>query len=92
MMKQDKRRLWSTGSQVQSPAQYVKDLALLQVPRSSHLWLGSDPWPGNSRGHGATRKEKKKERKNSHWHKGFIGRADSTEGLKGDLHKEGLST
>ena len=60
MMKQDKRRLWSTGSQVQSPAQYVKDLALLQVPRSSHLWLGSDPWPGNSRGHGPTRKKKKK--------------------------------
>ena len=62
MMKQDKRRLWSTGSQVQSPAQYVKDLALLQVPRSSHLWLGSDPWPGNSRGHGPTRKKKKKKK------------------------------
>ena len=32
---------WDAGS-IPSPAQWVRDPALLQV------WLGSDPWPGNS--------------------------------------------
>ena len=37
----------SPGS-IPSLAQWVKDLALLQLWLRSHLWLGSDPWRGNS--------------------------------------------
>ena len=56
----DRQRLGSAGMQVQSPAalipglaEWVKDLALLQ------LRLGSDPWSENSLCHGAAKKKKK---------------------------------
>ena len=32
---------------VTTVAQWVKDLALLQLQHRSQLWLGFDPWPGN---------------------------------------------
>ena len=32
---------------IPSPAQWVKDLALLQLWCRSQLQLGLDPWPGN---------------------------------------------
>ena len=38
---------WDAGS-IPGPAQGVKDLALLQLRYTSQLWVGSDPWPGNS--------------------------------------------
>ena len=47
---------------VPGPAQWVKDLASLQLQLQlrSHLWLGSDPWPGNSIYHGAAKNHNKK--------------------------------
>uniref|UniRef100_A0A8D0PQP5 Uncharacterized protein n=1 Tax=Sus scrofa TaxID=9823 RepID=A0A8D0PQP5_PIG len=36
---------WDAGS-IPGPAQWSKDLELLQLQRSWHLWLESDPWPG----------------------------------------------
>ena len=42
-------------------AQWVKDLALLQL--QSRLKLGSDPWPGRSICCGAAKNEKKKKKK-----------------------------
>ena len=53
MVQGDRRRLGSAGSQVRSPAQWVKDLVLQLTLR---LQLGSDPWPGNSIRHGAAKK------------------------------------
>ena len=53
---------WGTGS-IPSPAQWFKDLALPQLRRRSQLPAGSDPWPGNSRCHWVTKKEKKKKKK-----------------------------
>ena len=38
---------WVTGS-IPGPAQWVKDLALLQLRLWSQLHFGSDSWPGNS--------------------------------------------
>ena len=40
------------------PAQWVKDLALLQLWCRSQLQLRSDPWPRNSMCHGAAKKRK----------------------------------
>ena len=37
---------WGVGL-IPSPAQWVKDLALLQLWCSSQMWLGFDPWPWN---------------------------------------------
>ena len=34
---------------------------LPQLQHKSQLWLGADPWPGNSIGHGAAKKKKKKQ-------------------------------
>ena len=45
---------WDMGL-IPSPAQWVKDLALFQLSLRSRLWLGSDPWPGNSICHGAAK-------------------------------------
>ena len=45
-----------------SLAQWVKDLALLQLWLSSRLWPGSDPWPRSSICCGAARGEKKKKK------------------------------
>ena len=42
------------------PAQWVKDPALLQLWLTLQLWLGSDPWPGNSTCCGVAKKKKKK--------------------------------
>ena len=53
---------WAAGS---SPglAQWVKDLALPQLGHRLQLWLRSDPWPGNSIGHRAAKKETNKQKK-----------------------------
>jgi len=51
---------WDTGS-IPSPAQWVKDLALLQLQQRSQKCLGSDPWPENSICHKAAKRGKKKE-------------------------------
>ena len=42
------------------PAQWVRDLALLQLWLSSWPQLWSDPWPGNSKCRGMAKGEKKK--------------------------------
>ena len=57
----DGRHLCSTRTQVWSPVQYsgLMGLALPQLQHRSQLWLGSDPWPGNSICCGADKKEKK---------------------------------
>ena len=57
---QKDRHLCNTRTQVQSPASHsgLKDPVLSQ--RRSHLWLGSDPWPGNSICCGAAKKENNK--------------------------------
>ena len=59
----DQWHLWSTGTQVQSPAQHsgLKDPGLLQLQHRLQLQLGSDPWPGNS----ICCRVAKKERKNN---------------------------
>ena len=49
---------WYTGS-IPVPAQWVKDPALPQLQCRWQLWLGSDPWPGNSICCGVAKKEKK---------------------------------
>ena len=46
---------WDTGS-IPSPAQWVKDPALLRF--RLWLWLRSDPWPGNSMCCGVAKHEK----------------------------------
>ena len=45
---------------LQAQAQRVKDPALPQLQLRSQLWLGSDPWPGNSICPGADEKGGKK--------------------------------
>lgn len=55
MASQVSQESWDAGS-ISSLAQKVKDLVL---PLRSWLWLGFDPWPKNSIGHGAAKKEKK---------------------------------
>ena len=52
---------WDPGS-IPGPAQWVKDLVLLQLQRRSQLQLRSDPWPGNPICRGVAKKEKKKKR------------------------------
>ena len=49
---------WDTGS-IPGPAQWVNDLALLQLWPRWQLWLGSDPWPRYFICHRAAKKEKK---------------------------------
>ena len=39
--------------------EWVKDLEFLQLQLRWRLWLGCDPWPGNSICHGVAKKEKK---------------------------------
>ena len=48
--------LWNAGS-IPGPTQWVKDIALLLLWCRLQLWLGSDPWSGNSI---CQRKKKKK--------------------------------
>ena len=47
---------WDAGS-ILSLGQWVKDLALLQLQLRLQLWLGSDPWPRNSKCHGVAKKK-----------------------------------
>ena len=49
VMQRDQQHLWSTGMQVQSPAQHggLRIQHLLQLWHRLKLWLRSDPWPGN---------------------------------------------
>ena len=55
---------WDTGS-IPSRAQWVRDPTLLQLRLRLQLWLGSDPWPGNSGNFfgRAAKKEKEKTKK-----------------------------
>ena len=50
---------WGTGL-IPRPAQWVKDLASPQLWLRLQLWLGSDPWPGNSMCQGMAKKKKEK--------------------------------
>ena len=65
MAQWDCQCLGSAGMQVRSlaRAQWVKDLALLQLQLRSQLQFGSDPWPRSSIGHGAAKNGKKKKGK-----------------------------
>ena len=71
MVQQDGRHLWSTGTQVRSPAQDsgLKDLALPQQWHRLQLLLESEPRPRNSiccqvaKKEGKKKKRKRKERK-----------------------------
>ena len=49
---------WDTGL-IPGPAQWVRDPVLLQLQHRSQLWLGFDPWPGNSICRGTAKKRKK---------------------------------
>ena len=49
---------WDTGL-TPSPAQWVKDLALLELWLRSQLWLRSDPLPGTPYAVGWPKKKKK---------------------------------
>ena len=48
-------------------AQWVKDLALLQLQLRSQLQFGSDPRPRSSIGHGAAKNGKKKKKERKYW-------------------------
>ena len=48
---------------IPSPAQWVKDLALLQLQLRWQLWLRSGPWPGKSICFRETKKKKAKKKK-----------------------------
>ena len=64
-MAQWDQELCRAGMQVQSLAwRCAKDLALLQLWYRLQLWLRPDPWPRNSICHRATKKLKKKKKKN----------------------------
>ena len=61
----DWQRLGSTGSQVRSLALHSGLRILLRLRLRSRLWLGSYPWPGNSR---AAKKGKHKNEKKFRFH------------------------
>jgi len=48
---------------IPSPAQWAKDLELLQLWCRLQLWLGFSPWPGNFPMPWLRRKKRKKEKK-----------------------------
>ena len=52
---------WDAGL-IPGLTQRVKDPALPLLRLRVQLWLGSDPWPGNSICHGTAKKEKKKKK------------------------------
>ena len=62
VVQQDQGRLGSNRTQgsIPSPAQWVKDLALLQLWLRSQLQLRSNLWPGNFICYEAAKKKKKK--------------------------------
>ena len=64
MAQQDWQCLWSSEKEVRfpSPAQWVKDPALLQLQHWSQLWLRCEPWPGNSICRGAANEREKKKK------------------------------
>lgn len=53
---------WDTGV-IPGLAQWVMDLALPWLWLRSHLWLGSDAWPGNSICHRTAKIKKKRGKK-----------------------------
>ena len=48
---------WDAGS-IPNLELWVRDPTLPQLWFRLQLWLGSDPWPGNSIYHGAAKKKK----------------------------------
>ena len=54
----DQWSLCSARMQVRSPAQHSR----LKDPVLPQLWNRSDPWPGNSIGHGEAKNEEKKKK------------------------------
>ena len=55
----DQQHLWSPGTKVQFLAWHSELRIQLKLWCRLQLWLESDPWPGNSAGHGTAKKEKK---------------------------------
>ena len=70
MAHQDWPASWGSCDAGSIPAQWLKDLVLQQVWLRSRLWVGSDPWPGNSTCCGAAKKGKKKKKERK---KGNVG-------------------
>jgi len=57
---------WGTGL-IPSPAQWVKDLALLQLQCRLQLGLDLIPGPGTPHAMGQTKRKQNKQTKNAHW-------------------------
>ena len=61
VVQRDRWCLWSTGTQIQSPAQH--SALRIQCFHRLQLWPGSDSWPRNSICHGAAEEKGKGEKK-----------------------------
>ena len=72
MVQQDWWHLGSTGTkdQVQSLAQYSRDLTLPKLWFRSPLWIGSDPWPRKAIHLRVAKKGQKKKKKKKKGRKG----------------------
>lgn len=64
---------WDKGS-IPSQEQWVKDPTLPQLRLSLQLWLGSDPWPGNTTGPPKKKEKKKPRREEGAWERTWRGK------------------